>query len=175
MTRTAAAARVASTRNFSHARQSARGNLAFDGAFRNEEARANQRFVAGPLVTRRIAVFANRSQKRVARQLRTMFAPRLQPGEFTSHCAHILADEGRVASRNIHNALRQQRRRGHQHTTTRRLKLCLRHDVLFVNLQREPHVRTTDNRRRPTYKTRLIRIAHISRIVKMIGYDFRQD
>jgi hypothetical protein len=43
------------------------------------------------------------------------------------------------------------------------------------DLDRKPHVRATDQRRRPAHKTRLVRIAHIARMEEMIGGYFRQD
>ena len=69
MTRTAAAAGVARARDFRNAAQSAARNLSFDGAFRNKEARADQRFVARPIVARGVAVLANRGQQRVTNEL----------------------------------------------------------------------------------------------------------
>ena len=175
MTRTAAAAGVARARDFRNAAQSTAGNLSFDGAFGNKEARADQRFVAGPIITRGVAVLANRSQQRVAGQLRTVLSPGLQPRKVSFQRARILSDERGFGSRDIHNPLGQQRRRRHQHTTTRRLKLRLRNRVMFIDLNRKPHVRAADQRRRPTNKTRLVRISDISRVEEVIRGYFGQN
>ena len=108
MTRTAPAARVARARHFSDGVQSPIGNLAFDSAFRNKETRADECFIAGPVVTRRIAVLANGSQQGIARQFRTMLSAGLQLWELTFYqCARILADNGRLTSRHIQNSLGQ--------------------------------------------------------------------
>lgn len=74
MTRTAAAASVARTRDFANGLKSMGRDLAFDGAFRNKETRADERFVAGPVIARSVAVLANRRQQCVARQFRTVLS-----------------------------------------------------------------------------------------------------
>ena len=45
----------------------------FDGAFGNEEAGANERFVAGPIISRGVAVFANCRKQRIAGERRAVF------------------------------------------------------------------------------------------------------
>ena len=172
MTRTAAAAGITGSRDFSHAPQSTRGDLAFDRAFGNEEARADQRFVADPLVARCIAVFANRRQQRIASQLWTVLVRRLNFTEASSQLLGILPEHCGFRRRRVHNVLRQNGRRRDQHTTAYGLELSLRYDVLIIDLQREPHVRPTDQRGCTTHKTRLVRIAHISWIKEMIGGYF---
>lgn len=72
MTRTAAPARVARARDFGNGLQSAARNLSFNSAFRNKETGADERFVSAPIVARGVAVLANRSQQRVAGELRTV-------------------------------------------------------------------------------------------------------
>ena len=76
MTGTATAARVTNTRYFSNGVETARGDFVFNRAFRDEEARANKRFVTCPFVARGVAELANGSQERVDRQLRTVFPAR---------------------------------------------------------------------------------------------------
>lgn len=74
MTRTAAAARVARARDFGDARKSTACNLAFDRAFGNKEARANERFVTAPVIARGVAVLADRSEQCVASEFRAMLS-----------------------------------------------------------------------------------------------------
>lgn len=108
MARAAAAARIALAGHFSDGLQSAIGNLTFDSAFRNKETRADEGFIAGPVVTSRITVLANGSQQGIARNLRAMLPTRLQLRELTSYqCAGILADDSGVGSRDIQNPLGQ--------------------------------------------------------------------
>src|ERR1043165_575 len=105
MTRTAAAARVASSRDFGDSSQAVRRDLAFDRPLGNKETRADQRFVAGPVGTRGIAVLANRGKKRVAGQLRTMLVFRFKVRERPFQRIRILSDNGRVGSRDIYHPL----------------------------------------------------------------------
>jgi len=72
MTRATATTRVTRARDFGNRLQSAARNLSFNSAFRNKEARADERFVAAPIVACGVAVLANRSQQRVAGEFRTM-------------------------------------------------------------------------------------------------------
>lgn len=74
MARTAAAARVARARDFGDARKSTACNLAFDRAFGNKEARAYERFVTAPVIARGVAILADRSEQRVASELRTVLS-----------------------------------------------------------------------------------------------------
>ena len=79
MTRAAAAAGVAGARDFGHGCETTRGDLVFDRVFGNKETGAYESFVADPLVTRSIAVLANRCEQRVAREFRTVLSSWLQP------------------------------------------------------------------------------------------------
>ena len=144
MTRTAPAARIARARDFSDCLQSAARNLSFNSAFRNKEARADERFVAAPVVARGIAVLANRRQQRVAGELRTVLSSCLKLAKAMLQRAVILPDYGGFGSRDIHNPFGQQRRGRNEHTTTRHLELRLRNRVIFIYLKRKAHVRTTD-------------------------------
>lgn len=110
MTRTAATARVARARDIRNALQSKRRDLSFNGAFGNKEASADERFVAAPIVARRVAVLANRRQQRVACQFRTMLSPWLKAMKDSFNCVAILPDDGGFGSRDIHNPFGQQRR-----------------------------------------------------------------
>lgn len=170
MTRAATTARVAGACDFGDGFESARRDLMFDGSFGNEKTGADQRFVANPLVTRGIAILANRRQQRIPREAGAVRVLSFQTGKLITH----------VGSRGFGGGcadglLSQQRRRSHQHTATRRLKLRLRHHVIVVDLNRNPNVRAADQRRRPTNKTRFVSIAHITRIEEMISDYFRQD
>lgn len=109
MTRTAAAARVARSRNFGNGCESARGDLGFNGAFGNKKARTDQRFIAGPIIARRIAVLPNRSQQRITRELRAMLSFHFESRKLTLYeCVPILPDDSGFGSRDIHNPLGQQ-------------------------------------------------------------------
>ena len=107
MTRTTATARIARARDFRDGLQSTRRDLSFNSAFGNKETRADERFVAGPVVTRGIAVLANRREQRIASEFGTMFSPRLKAMKDTFHRAPILPDDGRFGSRDIHNPFGQ--------------------------------------------------------------------
>lgn len=171
MTRTAATARVARARDFSNSLQSTSRDLSFDGAFRNKETGADERFVAPPIVARCVAVLANRRQQRVARQFRTVLSSWLKTMKDSFNCVAILPDDGGFGSRDIPNPFGQQRRGRHEHTTTRSLKPRLRQPLIFINLDGKPHVRAANHRCRTTNKTRLVRISDISRVEEMIrGY-----
>jgi len=104
-----------------------------------------------------------------------MFTRQLEIGETAPQLVRVLPGYRRFRRGRIHNTLGQQRRRRDQNTTTGCLKLRLRYYLLVVDLNREPYVGAADQRRGPTNKTRLVRIAHISRIEEMIGDYFRQD
>ena len=142
MTRTAAAARVARACDFRNGLQSATRNLSFDRAFGNKEARANQRFIACPIVARGVAVLTNRRQQRVTSELRAMFSPWLRFSKLQR--ASILPDDGGFGSRDIDNPFGQYRRRRNQHTATRRLKPRLRQPLMFIDLNRKPHMRAAN-------------------------------
>ena len=101
MTGTAAAAGVTDARDFGDSVESSRRNLVFNRAFRNEEARANKRFIARPLVAHRIAKLANRSQEGVARKFWTVFAAGFKVGKVSPECITILPDDGGFGSRDI--------------------------------------------------------------------------
>lgn len=108
MTRTAATAGVARTSDFGNRLQSTDRDLSFNGAFRNKEACADERFVATPIVARGIAVLTNRRQQRVTRQLRTVLSSRLETMKDSFNGVTILPDDGGLSSRDIHNPLGQQ-------------------------------------------------------------------
>src|ERR1700754_575951 len=126
MTRTAPTARVARARDFTNSLQSTARNLSFNGAFGNKEARADERFVAGPVVARGIAVLAYRRQQRIAREFRTVLSSWLKTMKDSFNRVSVLPDDGGFGSRDIHNPFGQQRRGRHKHTTTRALKPRLR-------------------------------------------------
>ena len=108
MTRTAAAARVTRAGHFADGLQSAGRDFSFNGAFGDKETRADECLVAGPIVARGVAVFANRRQQRVACQFRAVLSGRFQLRKLTFYqCAPILPDYGRLATREIHNPLGQ--------------------------------------------------------------------
>ena len=108
MTRTTAATGVARARDFSNVLQAVRFDFTFDCAFRNEEARADERFVAGPIVARGVAILANRCEQRIAREFRTVFSVPFQIGKVSTQCGGILSDDGCFGSRDIHNPFCQQ-------------------------------------------------------------------
>ena len=76
MTRSAARTRIAGGSHFGDGGQSASLYFTFDGALRNEEAGANQCFVARPIIASGVAVFANRGEQRVAGECGTVFVIR---------------------------------------------------------------------------------------------------
>jgi len=73
MARSAAAAGITGPCYVSHRSQSVFPDFLLDGPLRDEEARADQRFVSGPIVTRGVAVFTYGSQKRIARKRGAVF------------------------------------------------------------------------------------------------------
>ncbi len=85
MTRTAATARVAGARDFGDGSQFSARDLALDSAFGNKKARADQRFVTGPIVARGVAVLPNRSQQRVTGQFRTVLSAGFQTVKTVVH------------------------------------------------------------------------------------------
>ena len=181
MTGTAAAARATNARDVRNSLQSAAQNFSFNRALRNKETRTDQSFLTAPLLARRIAELANRSQQRITRESRTMFSTgfrRLSPvlnfGELAPQYVTILPDDGGLGSRNVHNPLGQHRRGRNEHTTPCRLKPRLRNPLFLIDLNRNPHVRAANQRRRTTNKTRLVRISYISRVEKMIRSVLRQ-
>ena len=100
-----------------------------------------------------------------------MLSFRFKLREMTLQIPTILPDDGGFGSRDIHNSFGQQRRRRHEHTTTRGLKPRLRQSLIFIDLNGKPHVRAASQRCRTTNKTRLVRISDISRVKEMIrGY-----
>ena len=142
MTGTTAAACVADSRDFGHSFESARGDLVFNRTFRDEEARADERFVAGPLFTRRIAELANRRQQRVAREFRTVLSVCFQALQ-TSAQVYYSSFRGSFTD----DLFSQQRSGSHQNRAARSSKLRLRHDLRFIDLYSEADVGTTDYRR----------------------------
>ena len=95
MTGSAAAAGVAGPCHFTDRSQSVSLYLTFDSAFGNEEAGANERFVADPIFTRGIAVFANGGKQCVTNKSRTVF---VVPNN-SKKCRGLLSDNGGIGRR----------------------------------------------------------------------------
>lgn len=167
MTRSATAARVANSRDFRNGVESSGSDLAFNRTFRNEKARADQRFVTGPLVTRRLAELANRRPERVDHELRTVFSVCCQTLQTFQTGAQV---NYRSFSRSFTDDLFSQQRSGsYQNRAAHSSKLRLRHDLRFIDLDSEADVGATDYRRGTPCKARAICIADITRIEEMIG------
>ena len=162
MTRTATAAGVTNSRNFGHGLKISRGNLVFNRSLRDEEAGANERFVANPLIARRIAELPNRREQCLAREFWTVFSVCFQT-------VPTQVDYRSFGSSFTNDLFRQQRSGSDQDSATRSSKLRLRHDLRFVDLYREADVGATDYRRRTPGKARAICIAASPRIEEMIG------
>jgi len=76
MARSTAAAGVAGPGYFGHRRQPVCLNLSLYRAFRDEKAGADERFVAGPIISSGVAVFANGGKQCIAGESRTVFVVR---------------------------------------------------------------------------------------------------
>ncbi len=80
MTGSTAAAGIACGSHFSHCSQSVLLNLTLDSPLRNKEAGADKRFVAGPVVTGGVAIFADCREQSIASESRAVFVVRNDSG-----------------------------------------------------------------------------------------------
>lgn len=151
---------VAGSGYFSHCRQSVLLNLTLDRPLRNKEAGANESFVAGPIVTRGVAVFSDRGEQGIASKSRAVFVVRNYAGQRF----RLLRHRGSVRGRRACNAFRQQRRRRHQNMTARGPESRLRHAMHLVDLYRDSQVRPANQRSRTSCETWFIRVADVTRI-----------
>ena len=167
MTRAATAAGVANGCHFGNRLQPPRLNLALDCTFRHKKTGTDQGFVTSPIVASRIAVLAYGVEQRCTSELDALCICGLN-AKSLNQCARILSVRSSFSGGDAGHAFCQNRRGRNQNVATRcpEFRLC---DMLpFVNLNREPHVRAAAQRRRPAGKTRLVCIANIARVEKVI-------